>query len=301
MLAALLAFGMIGSGCAPTKKQEQKASEKQAEATVYPLTVTDDMGREVTIASKPEKIISIAPAITETLFAIGAGDRVVGVTSYDDYPEEVKDIEAVGDFSGPNLEVIASLNPDLVLLASGVQADVIEQLENLGATALVYYPESIDAVIKSVLTLGDVCDESEKAAEVAAKMEAVVKEVSEKSAEIDAKTAFIEIGMDPIFTVGKGTFLNELVEIAGGKNVVKEEQYVPYSAEQIVSADPQVYFVTSGMGTTKEDVLARPGFDKISAIANGNVFILEENLVSRPGPRIVEGLKLVQEALLNAK
>ena len=288
LLVALTAL----TGCSGGAEPDETASPGAA----FPVTVTDDVGREVTIAARPARIVSLAPANTEIVAELGALDRLVGVTTYCDYPAEVADIEKVGDFIGPNLEAIAALDPDVVLLTTGVQAEVVGQLEALGASVVVIDPQDIDGVRRAIEMVGDVIGEPEAAADTVASIELQVEDIGERVEGAPVR-CFLEIAQDPLFTVGSGTLLNDLLEHAGGENVVTEEGYVADSVEQLVQADPDVYLATLSSMSDPSDIEGRPGFDTIGAVASGRVYVLDDNLVSRPGPRIAEGLRLIAEAL----
>lgn len=292
LLAAALAIGAL-AGCA-----SEPAAEPAAEApgAAFPVTITDDAGREVTIAAKPERIVSLAPANTEIVAELGALDRLVGVTTYCDYPPEVADIEKVGDFVGPNLEAIAALDPDVVLLTTGVQAEAIAQLEALGASVVAIDPQSLDEVYAAIETVGAVIGETEAAAEMVSSMQLQVEDIGELVEGAPVR-CFLEIAQDPLFTAGAGTLLNDLIEHAGGENVVTEAGYVAYSVEQLVQTDPDVYLATMGSMSTPSDISGRPGLGEIAAVANGRVYLLDDNLVSRPGPRVAEGIRQIAEAL----
>ncbi len=295
LLALATATALVAGCSTPAPKPASEPAEKPAAA--FPVTITDDAGRAVTIAEQPMRIVSLAPANTEMLFAIGAGQRVVGVTSYDDYPAEVADIEKVGDFTGPNLEAVAAADPDLVLLTGGVQADVITKLEQLGATVLSIDPQNLAGLYEDITEVGQATGETEAAEKVVADMQAAVAEVEQAVAGADKVTAFVEIGQNPLFTVGAGTLIDELVSVAGGANVVTEPGYVPYSTEQLVKSDPVVYMATLGSMSDPSALKERAGFESLSAVKNERVYVLDDNLVSRPGPRTVLGLKQIAEAL----
>lgn len=294
--ALVLAAGLLtATGC--SKPAEKAADAKAPAAATWPVTVTDDASRTVTVKAAPARIVSLAPADTEILFALGLGDKVVGVTSYDDYPAEVKDIAKVGDFAGPNVEAVAAAKPDLILATTGVQADVVAKLEALGATVIAIDPQNLDGVYADIVKVGKVTGTEAKATEVVDGMKAQVAEI-EKALEKSPKvTAFIEIGQNPLFTAGTGTLLDELVKLGGGTNVVTEAGWVGYSAEKVIAADPAVYLATKSSATDAASVGKRPGYSAMAAVKSGRVVVLDDNLVSRPGPRIVEGLRLIAEGL----
>jgi len=203
----------------------------------------------------------------------------------------------VGDFTGPNLEAVAAANPDLVLVTGGVQADVITKLEQLGATVLSIDPQTLAGLYEDITEVGTATGESAAAAKVVADMQAAVAQVEQAVSGAEKVTTFVEIGQNPLYTVGAGTLIDELVAAAGGTNVVTEAGYVPYSTEQLVKADPEVYMATLGSMSDPTALKKRAGFESLSAVKNERVYVLEDNLVSRPGPRTVLGLKQIAEAL----
>jgi iron complex transport system substrate-binding protein len=299
VLAVLLAFSMAAAlaiGCSPAA-QTATDPKPVAVAPAFPVTVTDDANRTVEIATEPARIVSLAPANTEILFALGAGDRVVGVTSYDDYPAEVADIAKVGDFAGPNIEAVAAAEPDLVLATTGVQADVIVKLEDLGAIVIAVDPQNIEGLYADILEIGQATGTTVAAEKLVADMKAQAEEVTAAVATIEPVSAFVEIAQNPLYTVGAGTIIDELVGLAGGTNVVTEPGYVAYSAEQLIKSNPSVYLATKGSMSDPKELAKRAGFKSLSAVENDRVVILDDNLVSRPGPRIMEGLKSIAMAL----
>ena len=291
LLIAALALGAL-AGCAGEVAEESAA----APTGTFPVTITDDVGREVTIEAKPERIVSLAPANTEIVAALGALDRLVGVTTFCDYPAAVADIEKVGDFVGPNLEAITALDPDVVLLTTGVQADAVTQLEALGAAVIVIDPQTLEGVYEAIEMVGAAIGETDVAAETVASIQLQVDDIAER-VEGAPVQCFLEIAQDPLFTTGSGTLLNDLIEHAGGENIVTEPGYVAYSVEQLLQADPAVYLATMGSMSDPSDITGRPGFDSLTAVTQGRVFLLDDNLVSRPGPRVAEGMLQIAQAL----
>jgi len=296
---ALIALAVVAlTGCAKQAASPKADAYKPATPSpAFPATITDDASRTVTVKSAPKRIVSLAPANTEALFALGLGDKVVGVTSYDDYPAEVTKIAKVGDFAGPNVEAVAAANPDLIVATTGVQADVITKLEQLGATVVAFDPQSLDGLYMDLQELGQITGTSNKAEALVVDMKAQVSEIEAAVADSEPSTAFIEIGQNPLFTAGSGTLIDELVKVGGGKNVATAAGYVPYSAEELVKADPDVYLATKGTMSDPSALKKRAGFGDLSAVKNDRVVVLDDNLVTRPGPRIVEGLKQVAEGL----
>lgn len=292
LAAAAASMCVALSGCSSPVSEQPAATQELA----YPVTVVDDAGREVTIAERPARIVSLAPANTEIVAELGALDRLVGVTTYCDHPREVADIEKVGDFVSPNLEAIAALDPDVVLVTTGVQAEIVTQLEGLGAAVVALDPQSVEDVYEAIETVGAVIGEPQEAADVVTGIRQEIEDIGER-VEGPPVRCFLEIAQDPLFTVGPGTLLDDLIEHAGGENVVKEPGYVAYSVEQVIQADPDVYLATLGSMSDPSDITGRPGYDSITAVSEGRVYLLDDDLVSRPGPRIAEGVRQIAEAL----
>lgn len=296
LLAAAALCLAVASGCAPASP-EQPAPVPPSTTVEYPVTVTDDAGRVVTVDAEPQRVVSLAPANTEILFAVGAGDRVVGVTTYDDYPAQVADIDKVGDFAGPNIEAVAAANPDVVFVTTGVQADVITKLEELGAVVIAIDPQTLDSVYENIAEVSLVMNRVDEGEIVIAEMRDVVEDIATRLQGVTPATCFVEIAQNPLFTAGKNTLIDELITLAGGTNVVEAEGWVPYSVEEVIKADPSVYMATLGSMSDPAELEKRPGFKDLAAVKAGRVHVLEDNLVSRPGPRIVEGLRIIAQAL----
>lgn len=297
LLAGALALAGCGRTVAPVRTAAEKPSASSA-TNGFPVTITDDTSRTVTIESRPERIVSLAPANTEILFALGLGEKVVGVTTYCDYPAEVKDKPKIGDFVSPNLEAIAAARPDLVLATGGVQADVIAKLEGLGAKVVVFDPQSVEEVRRAIRTTGRITGATDTALHVDGELQSVIEEVVGAVPQGARRaSAFIEIGQNPLFTSGGGTILDDMVRIAYGSNVVTQPGYVAYSLEQLVKQDPEVYLATKGTMSDPAEVGKRPGYNALDAVKNGRVYVLDDNLVTRPGPRIGQGLMSIAKAL----
>jgi iron complex transport system substrate-binding protein len=294
--AALLALPL--AGCASRQAgTSAPAAVAPAKAAGFPVTITDDASRTVTIASEPKRIVSLAPANTEILYSLGIFDRLVGVTTYDDYPARVKDVAKVGDFQTPNLEAIAGSKPDVILVTGGVQADVLSKLEGLGAKVVVVDPQTLDGVYRAIGTVAKVTGTTTKGDEVVAGMKAQLADIHTKLAGADPVKAFIEIGWNPLYTTGSGTLLDDLLTQAGGANIVSQKGYVGYSVEQLVKDQPEVYLGTVSSIGSASTLAKRPGYSALDAVKAGKVFALVDDLVSRPGPRVVQGVLEIAKAL----
>ena len=320
LLIALLIALMTASACAPqaTPTTDPVATDivvTEAAPTEVPteapataptgITLTDGLGREVKLTAPAQKIVSLAPSNTEILFGIGAGSQVVGRDNLSDYPEAAKDATDIGSaFEALNKELIVSLKPDLVLAAEINTADQVKALEDLGIT--VYYlknPTTLDELYTNLEIVAQLTGRESDAATLIDDLKARVAAVDEKIATVTEKpTVFYELdGADPAkpYTVGKGTFITLLIERAGGLNIAGDlDEYPQLSLEQVVAADPDFIILgDSAYGITPESVAARPGWSGLSAVTNDQVFPFDDNLVSRPGPRLVDGFEALAKLL----
>lgn len=296
VLSIVLLVALTGCGAARDSAQQQPEEPPEVGVT-FPITLEDDAGREVVIESEPRRIVSLAPSNTEIVYALGLIDRLVGVTTFCDYPVEVAGIDKIGDFIQPNIEAITAANPDLILMTTGVQADVVEQLEGTGAAVLAVDPKSLEDLFASILVVGQATATPDVAEELVTGMRAELEEISAAVADRERVRVFIEISQNPLFTVGAGTLINDLINAAGGENVVTQTGYVGYSPEQLVVDDPAAYLATKGSMSDPADLGQRQGFAGLSAVKNDRVYILEDNLVSRPGPRVIQGVRQIAENL----
>ncbi|NJE10150.1 ABC transporter substrate-binding protein [Thermococcus sp. MAR1] len=264
----------------------------------YPLAITDFAGRKVTIEREPERIVSLAPSITESLFYIGAGSKVVGVTDYDDFPPAVKNITRIGGYGKyANLEKIASLQPDLIV-ADGFSKDILSSLEKI-APVIIVDPKNITEIYDAIKLLGRVTNREEGANSVVAEMKAKVSYVSSMVAgKPKPRVFFILSYYNGYWTAGAGTFVNDLITLAGGENVFNDVSgWGVASEEQIITRNPEVIIISPNAGIKPEDLCSGP-LSEVDAVKNGRVYVLsDENLVVRPGPRIVHGLEEIAEYL----
>jgi len=269
-------------------------------ATAYPITVIDDLGREVTIEALPVRIISLAPSNTEILFGLGLGDRVVGVTDYCDYPPEALAKESIGGPWTPNVEKIVALTPDLILAADINPIDVINTLEDLGLTVFGIEATDLEDLLDDIRTVGQITDKEAAANALTTDMQNRINAVTDKTAGLflEQKPKIFHICWhDPIWTAGSGTFIHDLIERAGGTNIFPDIQgYQAVDIEAVIWRDPEVIIVTAMGGTAGsvwEWVNTEPRLAGVSARQNGRVYYAESNWVERPGPRIVLGLEQV--------
>jgi iron complex transport system substrate-binding protein len=298
ILQGLLTLLIIAlAGCAGAEAPE--VSEPAAVATPKPVSVVDDAGRTVEIAKTPQRIISLAPSNTEILFALGLGDKVVGVTDFCDYPEEAKAIEKVGGIE-PNLEKLVDLNPDLVLAIGGSAAQVEKatEMEKLGLTVLVLEPGDIEGIMANIELVGQATGAEKVASQLVAQMRERFDDITTKAegAGSSPKVFFELDATDPSkpYTPGPGSFIDALISLAGGSNIgaSAKMQWAQLSTEEIIARDPEVIILGDvNYGVTVEMVKERPGWLVITAVKNGAIYPIDDILVSRPGPRIIDGLE----------
>lgn len=288
MLLAVLALVAL-TGCGSSDEQTTTGPS----ATAGPITVTDDAGVEVTLERPAERIVSLAPANTEIAYAIGAGDKMVAGTSYDDYPEEAKALPKVGDLVNPSVEKIVSFEPDLVLAAAGLQQAQRTKLADLGVKVFVVDPTSYEGTIATIEALGKLTGAEDGAAAVAQRMMQVRDDVQAKVASLEKATTFLEIYSEPLMTAGSGTFIDDLITLAGGTNIGASagSGFPNFSTEVLLKEDPAVYIADSGSMSEPGDISQRAGFDELTAVKGGRVYVIADNIIARPGPRLAEGLQ----------
>lgn len=285
---------------------EVPATEAPTESVSTTLTVTDGLGREISLNGPAQRVVSLAPSNTEILFAIGAGEQVVGRDEFSDFPEEAKSIDTVGGSMGEySSEAIVALKPDLVLAAEINPPELVKQLEGLGLT--VYYlknPTTLEEMYTNLDIVGGLTGHD--VTELVDSLKARVAAVDEKISPLSARpTIFYEIdASDPTkpFTYGPGTFGDLLISRAGGENLVTlagiTDPYPQVSLEQVVATNPSIIILGDAVwGTTPESVKARAGWDVLDAVKNDQIFAFDDNLVSRPGPRLVDGLEQLAKLL----
>jgi len=255
--------------------------------------VFDDLGRLVAINGTPQRIVSLAPSNTEILFALGLGDKVVGVTDWCDYPQEALDKEKVGSYDTPDIEKIVALTPDLILVAYGTTMDVINNLVGLGLTVFGIKSTDLDDVLDDIKTVGEITDEEVEAQALTSEMAAGIQAVTDQSEELEQRPRVFYIVWggegSALWTAGSGTFIHELIEKGGGVNICQNiTGYTTISIEEVVARNPEV-IITSELSYD----WARNATELASTNASQSerIYTVDDNLVQRPGPRLVDGLE----------
>jgi iron complex transport system substrate-binding protein len=283
------------------------ACAPQAAPTAAPvaMTLTDGLGREITLNGPAQRVVSLAPSNTEILFAIGAGGQVVGRDQLSDFPEAAKNVTDVGaTFDTLNTEQIVSIKPDLVLAAEINPPEQVKQLEGLGLT--VYYlknPQTLEEMYGNLEIVAQMTGHDQETATLIESLKKRVAAVDEKLAPISSRpNVFYELdATDPAkpYTAGKGTFITQLIERAGGHNIAADlDGYPQMSLEQVVAADPSFIILGDARyGITPESIAQRPGWANLTAVKNEQVLPFNDDLVSRPGPRLVDALEQLAKLL----
>ena len=314
----VLVVALLGASCAaPAGTGSPSASLSSPEASVtpsvapaaFPVTLIDDAGRELTLDAEPQRIVSLAPSNTEIVCALGACDRLVGVTDFDDHPPEVADVDKVVISASVDVELVVEAEPDLVIAAGNelTPTSVIEQLDDLGLSVLVLYPETLEEVYGDIELVGAVLDRAGEATELVSGMAERVDDVVAALDGAERPLTLYEVfhAEGTTYTAGEGSFLASLLELAGATPLTGDAQGV-IGAEDLVAADPELIL----LGTASYDpsladpdaaldtLRARTGWADLAAVRDGAVVpYLDDIVTTRPGPRIVDGLEALARAI----
>ena len=300
VLFALLSIVLVLTACAPA------AAPLPTATTIPPISLSDGLGRQVTLASPALKIVSLAPSNTEIIYAVGAGSALIGRDDLSDYPQEVKNLASVGGSMGNyNMEEIAKLQPDLVLASELNTPEQIKSLEDLKITVFVLSnPKKFEGLYQNLETVGTLTGHQSEAAKLSADLQARQKVVADALASVnDRPKVFYELdASDPAkpYTVGANTFIDILISLAGGANIGANltGDYPQISQEELLTQNPHIILLgDAAYGTTPDQVAARPGWSVIDAVKTNQVFPVDDNLISRPGPRLVDGLEILAKLI----
>lgn len=307
----LLLAALVGSLAACRRAPESPTAPTSADQEAGSIEVVDGLGRTVVLSRPAERIVSLAPSNTEILHAIGAGDRIVGGTILDNYPPEALSHAKIGGMTprSINLEAIVALKPDLVLATGGVQQPIVEPLERLGLTVAVLDAEDFAGVARNFRAAGRLTGRVEEAERLASeflgRVEAVGRRVAERTSP-RPRVLFL-VGEDPPTTAGPRTFIGQMIEAAGGVNIFGDvdARYPRPSEEEILVRAPEVILASRGAMNADSPgdddrrlrIRSRPGWDRLPAVRQGRIAFLDEDQITRAGPRLVEGLEAMAEAL----
>ena len=263
-----------------------------------PGTIVDDLGREVNIDKVPQRIVSHVPSITETLFALGLGEKVVGDSEYCDYPEAAKAVTKIGGFYDPSLEKIAELEPDMVFTNGAVES-LMPQLDSLGITCIVLKPNDIDGILSNIELLGKVAGAEKSAEKLIEDMKGRIAYVTERAEGAVRPPVFYTFAVTDLnnpWTAGLGTFVDSLITMAGGENIGAKAptSWAQFSIEEVVNSDPEIIVINAKHGTaatSAEEIKRHPAWSETTAVKEGRIYLIDGDIVERSGPRIVQGLE----------
>ena len=287
---ALVFTAAIGEGC------RGGALNSPASTTTEQRQVTDDLGRSVTVPARITRAISLAPSITESIFAIGGGDRLVGVTTYCNYPAQANAIAKVGDTLNPNIETIISLKPEVVLVSTASQIEAFTQtLAANGVAVYVLDTRSLGSIFQDLRQLGDLFGTSDRAERVVTDLQKRVSIVSQMVGNKPTIHVFVQFSREPLFTIGKQSFLNEALEKAGAVSVTAdvETAFPKLSKETAASLEPEAIILSQ----SEDNIEPNDAFRGSPAVRDGRVYSINADLLSRPGPRLVDAIEQIVQDL----
>lgn len=291
LIIGLMVF--IAAGCATNPKGTESNGEINTPSTSFPLTIEDSYGNELTFEQKPERVISVAPSITETIFALDMQGILVGRTDYCDFPVEVSGIDSIGTLREPNIEKIVELEPDLVVASTHFSEDVFNKLNSLGIKVLLLNPQdSFEGVYEVITKLGQVLDANAEATSLVNGMKETVDYVKDKIKDQSKPTVYYVVGYGEYgdYTAGGGTFISDMIKMASGQNIADDMEGWSYSLEKLVEHDPAIVIV-SKFNNAKNGIMEANGYQDLTAVIEGKVFEINNNLIDRQGPRLAQGFE----------
>jgi cobalamin transport system substrate-binding protein len=266
------------------------------------MTFKDEVGREVAFSFPPQRIVSLAPNITEILFSLGLDEEIVGVSIHCNFPEEAKSKVRVGSYISLDFEKITSLKPDLIIATgAGNTRDMVDRLGKLGFQTYVIYPKNFEGILKSIDHIGQVVNRDREARAIIEGMKKRSQKVIELTKDLPRPKVFIQIGEAPIVTIGKGSFADDLIRIAGGENIAGKEKevYPRFGMEEILKRSPEVIVISSmnPKGDYQKILQEWNRWKTIPAVKNGRIYLIDSDLLDRPSPRIIDGLEELARVL----
>ncbi len=301
LVVMVVGWGTVPQETAPVAAQvltESKPAPVTANSkeTKYPLTIQDGAGRSVTIPAEPKRIVSIAPSNTELLFAFGKQASLIGRTDFCDYPAAAKQIQSIGGFE-PNLELIISLKPDLILVMGGGVPFRDQLVNDHKLNVFVVDPQNFEQLYAGIAALGQVVNARDQADRVVGDLKQIVGEITAKVATASARPkVFYEVWHDPLMTTGTGTFIDDMIKMAGGVNAAADTTgWASYSLEQLAAKNPDILITSFDQAPLMKD---RKGWEGLKAVKDGRVYaVADADTISRPGPRLAVGLKWFAETI----
>jgi len=290
----IIIFTLSITSC--SQMQSSQISEKPistlTNGNVYPLAIEDSYGRDIIIESEPQKIISIAPNITEIIYAIGKSSKLIGRSEYCDYPEDVKEITSVGVLDDPSIEKIVELKPDLVMVSTHFKREIVQKLESIGIKIAAFYgDENFEGVYYTIEKVGMVLNAKDNASKLITDIKAKVQNVSDKVKDKPSPSVYyvVSYGKMGDFTAGKDTFIGQMIQMAGGKNSADDAEGWSYSLEKLVEKNPEI-LICSKYFNSKQGIESTNGYKDLAAVKNGKLYEIDNNMLDRQGPRLADGL-----------
>jgi iron complex transport system substrate-binding protein len=288
LAAVTLTFGL--TACGNTDNSQSTQSEAG-----YPIEITDSYGDVITLEAEPERVVSVAPNLTELMYKLDAGDKLVGRSDYCDYPEEVSEIESVGSLYTPDIEAIVALEPDLVIVSTHFDEENTKKLEELNIPVITLYEENnVEGVYDMITTLGTAINRNSEAASCVEEMQDTIKEVTDAVEGLDSPSVYYVVGFGEYgdYTAGGDTFIGGLIELAGGDNIAKDVSGWSITLEEIVEADPSIIVISED---SKDAFMSDDNYADLTAVKEGNVYTIDTNLLDRQGYRNAEGVRALAE------
>ncbi|NLY53057.1 MAG: cobalamin-binding protein [Firmicutes bacterium] len=266
--------------------------EPEEPGEIYPLTLVDSFDREVTVEKEPEVIVSLAPSATEILFALGLGDKVKGVSDVCNYPEEVLAIEKMGGYMGVDVERVVSVQPDLVIADSQTTKEVVEQLEGFGIAVLALKADDIEGMFSHIELIGEATNAKEEAEQLVQELQDRLQVVADKTKSLERPAVFYEVWHEPLMSAGKNTFINSVIEAAGGENVMVDAatDWPEVDLELLISKEPAV-IILGHDGQSVDEAKARANWQTMPAAKEGRIYAVNPDIFNRPGPRLVDAVE----------
>jgi iron complex transport system substrate-binding protein len=275
------------------------ACDDKVEAKFEAFTFTDGMGREVEISEEPMTVVTLAPSMTEFVYALGLGDRLVGRTDYCNFPAEVLEVESIGSLREPNLESIIALDPDLVIMSTHASEETVALFEEADIPVVVLIAqESFDGVYEIFTQMGALFNVSDEADDLVTEMKSEVEAVQNLVKDVESKSVYYVVGFGEYgdYTATGDTFIHEMLEMAGGINIASDGEGWSYNLESLMDKDPE-YVICSELYETKSQLEATEGYMELTAVKEGQLVEINQDLLSRQGPRLAEGLNAIVELL----
>lgn len=280
------------TGCAAPVKAPEASAPVESTTTTFPLTLTDGSGASITLDKEPTAIVSLSPSATEILFAIGKGNLLKGRTDFCNYPPEAAAVASMGSITEPNLELIASVKPDLVLISDMFSPELKTKIEALGIKVFdLSSHDSFDGVYTAIDNAGKLTNANEASTKLIEEMKTKVSEVTAKVANAAKPNVYYVVGFGEYgdYTAGKGTFIDQMITMAGGTNVAQDADGWKYSLEKLIEKNPEL-MICSKYYDSKKGIEAANGYKDLEAVKKGNLKEIDNDLLDRQGPRSADGL-----------